>query len=143
MSDALRSNNAEETHLIRCHCLAHGRRKFSELEEDFPAESAVVVEALKAVYDHDEEARAKQLSAQERLAYHQTYSAPILTRLKTWLEQQTAERLVEPNSSLGKAIAYLLGVPCLTPEDNAREWLAAPPPRRSSNVAARTPRSPV
>ena len=29
--------------------------------------------------------------------------------LKEWLEQQTAERLVEPNSSLGKAIAYLLG----------------------------------
>jgi hypothetical protein len=109
MSDALSSNNAEETHLIRCHCLAHGQRKFSELDEVFPAESAVVVEALKSVYEHDEEARDKQLSAQERLAYHQTYSEPILTTLKEWLEQQTDERLVEPNSSLGKAIAYLLG----------------------------------
>jgi transposase len=109
MSDALTSNNAEETHLIRCHCLAHGRRKFSELEEDFPAESAVVVEALKAVYDHDEKAREEGMSAQERLAYHQTYSAPILTTLKTWLEEQTAQRRVEPNSSLGKAIAYMLG----------------------------------
>jgi len=109
MSDALSSNNAEEAGLIRCHCLAHGRRKFSELAEDFPAESAVVVEALKAVYDHDEEARDKQLSAQERLAYHQTYSEPLLRTLKTWLEEQTAQRLVEPNSSLGKAIAYILG----------------------------------
>jgi hypothetical protein len=109
MSDALSSNKAEEAGLIRCHCLAHGRRKFSELEEDFPVESAVVVEALKAVYDHDEEAREEQLSAQERLVYHQTYSAPILTALKTWLEQQTEQRLVEPNSSLGQAIAYLLG----------------------------------
>ncbi len=36
MSDALSSNNAEETNLIRCHCLAHGRRKFSELADDFP-----------------------------------------------------------------------------------------------------------
>jgi transposase len=26
-----------------------------------------------------------------------------------WLAQQTAERLVEPNSSLGKAIGYLVG----------------------------------
>jgi transposase len=109
MSDALTSNNAEETQLIRCHCLAHGRRKFSELEEDFPAESAVVVEALKAVYDHDEQAREERMSAQERLAYHQTYSAPILTTLKTWLEEQTAQRLVEPNSSVGKAITYMLG----------------------------------
>jgi hypothetical protein len=41
------------------------------LAEDFPAESAVVVEALKAVYDHEEKAREEQLSVQERLAYHQ------------------------------------------------------------------------
>ena len=109
MSDALSSNNAEGANLIRCHCLAHGRRQFSELAEDFPAESAVVMEALKAVYEHDEAARAQQLGAQARLAYHQTYSEPILTALKAWLEQQTAQRLVEPNSSLGKAMAYVLG----------------------------------
>jgi transposase len=108
MSDALRSNNAEETGLIRCHCLAHGRRKFTELAEDFPAESAVVVQALKLVYDHDDEAREKQLSAEERLVYHQTYSEPVFKTLKTWLEEQTAQRRVEPHSSLGKAIAYLL-----------------------------------
>ena len=109
MSDALSSNNAEEAGLIRCHCLAHGRRQFSDLADDFPAESAVVVNALKLIYDHDDEARDQGLSAQERLAYHQEYSAPVFTTLKTWLEQQTAECFVEPNSSVGKAIAYLLG----------------------------------
>jgi hypothetical protein len=108
MSDALSRNNAEETELIRCHCLAHGRRKFTELAEDFPTERAVVVNALKLIYDHDDEARDQELSAQERLAYHQEYSAPVFTTLKTWLEQQTAARVVEPNSSLGKAIAYML-----------------------------------
>jgi transposase len=36
MSDALTSNEADEVTLIRCHCLAHGRRKFSDLEEVFP-----------------------------------------------------------------------------------------------------------
>jgi hypothetical protein len=108
MSDALSSNNAAETPLIRCHCLVHGRRQFSDLAEDFPAESAVVVNALKLIYDHDDEAREQGLNAQERLAYHQKYSAPVFTTLKTWLEQQTVERLVEPNSSVGKAIAYML-----------------------------------
>jgi transposase len=106
-SDALSSNNAEEDELIRCHCLAHGRRKFSELDEAFPAESAVVVDALKVVFDHEEYARAEQMTAQERLAYHQRKSGPIMKELKRWLEQQTAQRLVEPNSSLGKAIAYM------------------------------------
>jgi transposase len=109
MSDALSRNNAEEAKLIRCHCLAHGRRQFSDLAEDFPTESAVVINALKLIYDHDEEARKQGLSAQARLAYHQVYSAPVFTTLKTWLEQQTAECVVEPNSSVGKAIAYLLG----------------------------------
>lgn len=132
MSDALTSNNAAETHLIRCHCLAHGRRKFSELDEVFPVESAVVVDALKSVYEHEEEARAKQLSAPERLVYHQTYSTPIMDALKTWLEQQTNERLVEPNSSLGKAIAYLLGHwPTLT------RFLTEPGAPLDNNVAER------
>jgi transposase len=109
MSDALASNSAAEHALIRCHCLAHGRRKFSELEEVFPEESAVVTEALKLVFEHEEDARARHLNAEARLAYHHTYSAPLMDTLKEWLERQGAERLVEPNSSLGKAIAYLLG----------------------------------
>jgi transposase len=109
MSDALSHNHAEEANLIRCHCLAHGRRQFSDLAEEFPAESAVVVNALKLIYEHDDEARDQGLSAQERLAYHQEYSEPIFTTLKAWLERQTAERVVEPNSSLGKAIAYMVG----------------------------------
>jgi len=108
MSDALSRNNAQEDALIRCHCLAHGRRKFSELEEVFPTESAVVVNALKDVFDHETYARAEQLTAQERLAYHQRESGPIMTQLKRWLERQTEERLVEPNSSLGKAITYMV-----------------------------------
>jgi hypothetical protein len=107
MSDALPSNAADEATLIRCHCLAHGRRKFSELEDVFPQECRVVIEALKQVFDHDEHARNEQLSPQARLVYHQAYSGPIMDALKQWLDTQMAERLVEPNSSLGKAMAYM------------------------------------
>jgi len=108
MSDALSRNNAEETLLIRCHCLAHARRQFSDVADDFPAESGIVVNALKLIYEHDAAARDHGLSAQARLAYHQEYSGPVFTTLKTWLEQQTEQRRIEPNSSLGKAIAYML-----------------------------------
>jgi hypothetical protein len=101
-------NNADETVLLRCHCLAHGRRKFAELEDVFPQECAVVMEALAQVFDHEEEARLQQLTPMERLASHQHASGPLMAALKDWLEQQLAERTVEPNSSLGKAFAYLL-----------------------------------
>lgn len=109
MSDALSSNEADEAGLIRCHCLAHGRRKFSDLEEVFPHECQVVMDALKQVFDHDEAARKAQLSPEARLAYHQAYSRPIMDGLKGWLKKQFDDRLVEPNSSLGKALAYMQG----------------------------------
>ena len=95
--------------LIRCHCLAHGRRQFSDIEEVFPAECQVVIDVLTQVFDHDEEARDQQMSPQARLAYHQAYSGPLMDGLKRWLDQQVDDRLVEPNSSLGKAIAYMQG----------------------------------
>jgi hypothetical protein len=78
MSDALTSNEvADESRLIRCHCLAHGRRKFSDLEDVFPQECQVVLQVLSQVFDHDEQARKEQLSPQARLAYHQAQSQPL------------------------------------------------------------------
>jgi len=107
MSDALSRNEAKENELIRCHCLAHGRRQFSDLEDVFPVECEVVIDALKQVFDHDDEAREQQLDPAARLAYHQAFSGPIMDGLKQWLQKQFDDRLVEPNSSLGKAITYL------------------------------------
>jgi transposase len=73
MSDALSRNEIREERLvIRCHCLAHGRRQFSDIEEVFPSECRVVCDVLKQVFDHEEEARDQQMSPQARLTYHQT-----------------------------------------------------------------------
>src|SRR5499433_810917 len=62
MSDALSRNEADEEGLIRCHCLAHGRRQFSDLKDVFPKECRVVIEILKQVFDHEEETRDRQMS---------------------------------------------------------------------------------
>ena len=107
MSDALSRNEVEEGLVIRCHCLAHGRRQFSDLEERFPTECRVVLDALKQVFDHDEEARDQQMSPEARLAYHQEYSQPLIDDLQSWLDPQLADRLVEDNSALGRAIHYM------------------------------------
>ena len=110
MSDALSSNEvADESMLIRCHCLAHGRRKFSDLEEVFPHECQVVLAVIRQVFDHDEQARAEQLCPEARLAYHQAQSQPLMDELKRWLDTQIDDHLVEPNSALGKAIRYMQG----------------------------------
>lgn len=68
----------------------------------------MVVNALKLVFDPDAYAQAAQMTAQERLAYPQRTSGPLMPTLTEWLGQQTTQRLVEPNSSVGKAIAYMV-----------------------------------
>ena len=108
MSDALSRNEVvDESMLIRCHCLAHGRRKFSDLEAVFPHECQVVLDVISQVFDHDEQAREDQLSPEARLAYHQVHSQPLMDELKGWLAKQVDDRLVEPNSPLGKAMSYM------------------------------------
>ena len=94
MSDALSSNEvADESLLIRCHCLAHGRRKFSDLEDVFPHECQVVLDVIRQVFDHDEQARQAQLSPEARLAYHEAHSQPLMDELKGWLDKQIADHL--------------------------------------------------
>ena len=47
------------------------------------------------------------MSAQERLAFHQAHSGPLMEELEKWFKDQIAERKTEPNSGLGKAISYM------------------------------------
>lgn len=108
MCDALSRNMPAGLKTILANCLAHGRRQFVDVAEYFPQESLHVLLALKGVYHHDELARRDQLSPEERLKFHQIHSAPIMQSLQEWLQRQFDERLVEPNSALGKAISYLL-----------------------------------
>jgi transposase len=133
MSDALASNEvADESSLIRCHCLAQGRRKFSDLADVFPAECQVVLEVLSQVCDHDEQARKEQLSPQARLAYHQAQSQPLMEALKTWLDTQRADHLVEPNRALGKAIGSMQ-----THWATLTRFLSGPGAPLDNNLAAR------
>ncbi len=107
MCDALSRNLPGELETILCNCLVHGRRKFVEVVESFPDEVKVVLDALASVYEVDDEAKKQKLNDDERLALHQERSGPVMGDLKTWLDEQIEEKLVEPNSGLGRAIAYM------------------------------------
>jgi hypothetical protein len=74
----------------------------------FPEECRHVLESLGAIYHNDVLARERNLSPQQRLAFHQVESGPTMEELRVWLERQFQQRLVEPNSALGGAILYLL-----------------------------------
>jgi hypothetical protein len=108
MCDALSRNIPRELKTLLANCLAHGRRQFVDVVKQFPEECRHVLESLGAVYRNDAIAKERNLSPEERLLWHQAESGPVLEDLHAWLGKQLDERRVEPNSSLGKAMAYLL-----------------------------------
>jgi transposase len=52
-------------------CLAHGRRQFVDVVENFPEECRYVLETLRGVYHHDALARQQAMPPEQRLRFHQ------------------------------------------------------------------------
>lgn len=106
MSDALSCNWSGEKERIVCKCLVHARRKFVEIQRIYPAECGYVLEQIGEIYRNEKQTAG--MSDEERLAYRQEHSGPVMVGLKQWMEKQLAEKNAEPNSSLGKAMEYFL-----------------------------------
>jgi len=108
MCDAASRNLSKECETLLANCLTHGRRNFVDLVPSFPEPCRYVIEALAKVYHHDKMAKEQDLSKDQRLRFHQEHSGPVMKSLNEWLQEQFDKRRVEPNSSMGKAIAYML-----------------------------------
>ena len=106
MADGLSRNVPGEFKTLLANCLAHGRRKFVDVYDDFPAECHYVLDQLAQVYKN--EADTQGLSDADRLIYHQQHSGPIMAELKDWMQQQLDDHLIEPNSNLGDVLRYML-----------------------------------
>jgi hypothetical protein len=107
MADGLSRNVPSDFDTILGSCLAHARRKHVELAESFPEQVRFVLETLREVYITDARARSEGLDPQQRLQLHQEESQPRMAALEQWMQAQFAERIIEPNSSLGAAILYM------------------------------------
>ena len=90
---------------ITAKCMVHARRYFFEAEPAFPEHCERVLEDIATIYRNDDETR--DMTPDARLAYHQQHSRPVMDALYEWIEKQFRERVVEPNSRLGKAFSYV------------------------------------
>ena len=107
MADALSRNRVGDTDVLDACCLVHGRRQFVDVASSFPDEVKYVLEKLRLVFRNDGRTKRAGMTDDERLAYHQKHSKPVMDELRAWMKKQIDQRLVEPNSGLGAAIAYL------------------------------------
>ena len=108
MCDGLARNIPRSFATILANCMAHARRYFVDVADNFPSECRYVLESLAKVFRNDARSRKEQMSKDERLAFHKEHSAPVMAKLKMWFEAQFEERKVEPNSGLGQAFSYML-----------------------------------
>ena len=97
------------------HCWAHVRRKFVEAEPHYPTPCGEVLTLIGQLYATEracprldgamgDASRADVLRLRAALRAEQ--SAPIIAEIRAWAHRQRAL----PESSLGKAIAYMLGL---------------------------------
>jgi transposase len=102
--DAASRNVSKDHETQLANCLAHARRKFYELIEVWPQAVTKIIGLFASVYINDCSAPS---DPQERVVWHQEKSAPIMQEMKSYCDTLIETKQVEPNSSLGKAIAYL------------------------------------
>jgi transposase len=107
MCDALAQNTCGDFETILGNCNSHARRQFVDVSENFPAECRHVLETFSRVYKNDFDTREGKLSPEDRLAFHRKHSRPLMVKLAVWFRKKLAEKSIEPNSALGRAIAYL------------------------------------
>ena len=90
--------------VILANCMAHARRKFDEAAATSPIIAAQVIVLIGKLYQIESECAS--LDADARRAVRQEKSAPILLRLRLYIEEKQSK--VAPQSPIGKAIAYML-----------------------------------
>lgn len=100
---AYQSLQKRSERFVLAHCWAHVRRKFVEIEEQCPKPCGEVLDMIGQLYAIERNCTGPP---EERLALRQQESKAIVKQIHDWA--LTTEAL--PQSSLGKAIAYMGGI---------------------------------
>jgi len=95
---------ASDSRIVRAACHAHARRRVYEARVYHPLEASQLLAWYRQLYDVEDQARGK--SADAVLALRREHSAPLMDKLRQWLDGDAA-RSVLPKSRLGEAVRYL------------------------------------
>ena len=94
---------------VLAHCWAHVRRKFVEIEEHYPEPCRQILDLIGSLYEVEREAALAADAAEvraRRQELREERSRPIVAEIQSWA---LAQRVL-PESSLGKAVGYMLGI---------------------------------
>ncbi len=87
MCDALLRNEpklVDPMEILPANGNAHGRRNFVKVTPNFPGPCRFLLETFLEVYGDAAVTRQRGLSAEERWAFHQEHSKPVMEKLHAW-----------------------------------------------------------
>ncbi len=87
-------------------CWAHAQRKFYDAQDSDERRSLEMLALIAELYAIEREAKEQNLDESARLALRQQRSAPVLARIKAWLDAEG--EVVLPRSPMAAAIGYAL-----------------------------------
>jgi transposase len=120
--------------MVLAHCWAHVRRKFIEIEPNFPREAGEILALIGELYTIDKLAPAGRGGDDLRLELRRTRSKQIVRKILDWIAATPAL----PQSGLGKAIDYMKGM-----WEGLTRFLDDPRIPLDNNAAERAIRGPV
>ena len=92
--------------ITRVACMAYARRHVHECRASHPQQASVLLAMFRQLYDIED--RAKELSADGRLALRQAESVPVLNQMRTYLDSGAVSLPhVLPKSDFAQAVNYL------------------------------------
>jgi hypothetical protein len=94
--------------IIVINCLAHGQRKFSEIEQFYPEECGYFLKQTGSIYHNEHQCRVMGTNLEEKLKYHQEHSTQYIDNIYNKIDKLFSEKKIEPNSRLGQATKYWL-----------------------------------
>ena len=102
------NNLKNQRNIIQLACMAHARRKFEHALDNDRSRANWALNTIGKLYQIERTAKVQSLTTAEIYALRQRDAKPILTELKSWLDQNINETL--PKSAIGQAIAYTLNL---------------------------------
>ena len=106
MKDASTMNIPAGIEVIESKCNSHAIRKFKDLREIYPKWCEEILKNYTKVSKINQMLLKKGVNDKERLAYHKKHSLPLMEEIKSYVIGLINNKVIEPNSSLGSAIAY-------------------------------------
>lgn len=103
--DASTSNAPERHETEVSNCFNHARHNFCEIIEIWPKESLTAIQFINIIFRNDRS--TKGMTPDDRLKYHQTHSTGAVKQLYNFCNSLLKDKIIEPNSSFGKAINYI------------------------------------